>query len=165
MEEWLKYGIRLIVVILLQALLIDHLQWMGICHPQVYILCLLMFPIRLPEWVDMLIGALIGLVMDLYANSLGIHISACIAVMYFRRLLIPHLVSDSERVSTEINSASIGTIAFVKMVVYMVLLHHTWVGMLHAWSIHRIGITLVSVLFSSLITIAIIIGYDKIHTV
>lgn len=162
--EWFRYGIRLVIVILLQALLIDHLQWMGICHPQIYIVCLLMFPIRLPQWVDMLIGAFVGLIMDIYANSLGIHISACIALMYFRRLLIPHLVSDSERISNEISSASIGTIAFLKLVFYMVLLHHTWIGLIQAWSFHRIGITLLSVLISAVLTILTIVGYDKIHT-
>lgn len=162
--EWLRYSIRLVLVIPLQVLLIDQLQWLGIVHPQIYILCLLMLPIRMPQWADMLIGAALGLVMDIYANSLGMHISACVAIMYFRRLLIPRFVSESERISGDICSGSIGTIAMWQMTGILVLIHHLMIGILSAWSFAHFGMTILSILVSSLISFLLIIGYDKIHS-
>ena len=68
--EWTKQIGRYIVVMLLQVLLFDQLQLWGVCHPYIYILCLLMMPITLPHSVDMIIGAGVGLIMDTCCNSL-----------------------------------------------------------------------------------------------
>ena len=48
------------------------------------LLCLLMMPITLPHISDMLIGAMVGLVMDIFCNSLGVHMGACILAPVFR---------------------------------------------------------------------------------
>ena len=71
--DWTKQIVRYVVIMLLQVLLFDQLQLMGICHPYIYVLCLLMMPITLPRISDMLIGAVVGLVMDIFCNSLGVH--------------------------------------------------------------------------------------------
>ena len=64
--DWIKQIGRYILVMLLQVLLLDQLQLWGACHPYVYILCLLMMPITLPHSVSMVIGAAVGLVMDIF---------------------------------------------------------------------------------------------------
>ena len=40
--DWSKQIVRYIVVMLLQILLFDQLQLWNVCHPYIYILCLLM---------------------------------------------------------------------------------------------------------------------------
>ena len=69
--EWTKQIVRYIVVMILQVLLFDRLQLWGVCHPYIYLLCLLMLPITLPHSVQMLIGAAAGLIMDIFCNSIG----------------------------------------------------------------------------------------------
>ena len=54
--DWTKQLIRYIVVMLLQILLFNQLQLWNLCHPYIYVLCLLMMPITLPHNIDMLIG-------------------------------------------------------------------------------------------------------------
>ena len=66
--EWTKQFGRYIVVMLLQVLLFNQLQLWGICHPYIYILCLMMMPITLPLSVEMIIGAIAGLIMDVFCN-------------------------------------------------------------------------------------------------
>ena len=91
--DWTKQFIRYVVVMLLQVLLFDRLQLGGVCHPYIYVLCLLMFPITLPRSVDMLLGAAVGLIMDICCNSLGIHIAACVLLMFIR----PYLLDAKEQ--------------------------------------------------------------------
>ena len=165
MKEWSKYIIRWILIVLLQVLLIDHLQLGGLCHPQIYILCLIMLPITLPRWADMLIAAFVGLVMDIYGNCLGMHMSACIALAYARRLLIERLVSEPERISSEISSGSIGTLAMMQLTAILTVLHHSILLMLSAWSWQHFGYTLAAILVSSIISFLLLIGYDKIHRI
>ena len=158
--EWTKQIGRYVVVMLLQVLLFDQLQLWGACHPYIYILCLLMMPITLPHNVDMLIGALVGLVMDVFCNSLGVHTAACILVMFIRPYLIGALVNDKDRLTEQISLRSIGMEAILRYVVIMVIIHHLMVFALAAWSWSHIGFVLLETLVSSLVTILIIIGYN-----
>ena len=162
--EWTKQIGRYVVVMLLQVLLFDQLQLWGACHPYIYILCLLMMPITLPHNVDMLIGALVGLVMDVFCNSLGVHTAACILVMFVRPYLIGALVNDKDRLNEQISLRSIGMEAILRYVVIMVIIHHLMVFALAAWSWSHIGFVLLETLVSSLVTILIIIGYIEISS-
>ncbi len=161
--DWIKQIGRYIVVMLLQVLLLDQLQLWGACHPYVYILCLLMMPITLPHSVSMVIGAAVGLVMDIFCNSLGVHTAACILLMFIRPYLIGVIVNDKDRLNEQISLRAIGMEALIKYVVILVLIHHLTVFLLAAWSWAHIGFVLLETLVSSLITISLIISYNALR--
>ena len=161
--DWTKQIGRYILVMVLQVLLFDQLQLWGACHPYIYILCLLMLPITLPHSADMLIGAAAGLLMDVFCNSLGIHMAACILLMYARRYLLGGIVNDRERLNEQINLHALGLEALLKYVVLLVIMHHFVVFALAAWSLAHIGFVLLETLVSSLITILFIIAYNALN--
>ena len=158
--DWSKQIGRYIIVMLLQVLLFDQLQLWGVCHPYIYILCLLMLPITMPHSVQMLIGAGAGLIMDVFCNSLGVHMAACILIMFIRPYLIGAIINDKDRLNEQISLRAIGMEALIKYAVILVLVHHLTVFLLAAWSWHHIGFVLLETLVSSIITILIIIGYN-----
>ena len=158
--DWSKQIGRYIIVMLLQVLLFDQLQLWGVCHPYIYILCLLMLPITMPHSVQMLIGAGAGLLMDVFCNSLGVHMAACILIMFIRPYLIGAIINDKDRLNEQISLRAIGMEALIKYAVILVLVHHLTVFLLAAWSWHHIGFVLLETLVSSIITILIIIGYN-----
>ena len=158
--EWSKQLFRYVVVMILQVLLFDQLQLWGACHPYIYVLCLLMMPITLPHSASMIIGAAAGLVMDVFCNSLGVHMAACILLMFIRPYLIGAIVNDKDRLNEQISSRAIGTEALIKYVVIGVLIHHLTVFSLAAWSFSHIWFVLLETLVSSIVTILIIIGYN-----
>lgn len=158
--DWIKQIGRFIVVMVLQILLFNQLQLWGVCHPYVYVLCLLMMPITLPHSVDMVIGAVVGLVMDVCCNSLGIHTASCILVMFLRPYLIAAFVNEKERLTEQISIRTIGFEAFIKYAVLIVMIHHLAVFMLAAWSWSHIGFVLAETVVSSMMTLLLIIGYS-----
>ena len=158
--EWSKQIVRYVLVMMLQVLLFDQLQLFGVCHPYIYILCLLMMPITLSHSADMLIGAGVGLVMDVFCNSLGIHMASCILLMFIRPYLLGAIVSDKDRLNEQSCLRALGIEALIKYVVILVVIHHLTVFMLAAWSWAHIGFVLMETLVSGLITSAIIIGYN-----
>lgn len=158
--DWTKQLVRYIIVMLLQVLLFDQLQLWGVCNPYIYVLCLLMLPITLPHSVDMVIGAIVGIIMDIFCNSLGIHMASCILLMFIRPYLIGAIVSDKDRLNEQISTRTLGLEGMVKYVVILVLLHHLTIFTLAAWSWHHIGFVLLETLVSSIVTILIIIGYN-----
>lgn len=158
--EWTKQIGRYMLIMVLQVLLFDQLQLWGACHPYVYVLCLLMMPITLPHSVDMLIGAFAGFIMDIFCNSLGVHMAACILLMYIRPYLIGVIVNDKDRLNEQISLHSIGMEALLKYTVIMVLIHHLTVFSLAAWSWSHMGFVLLETIVSSTITILLVIGYN-----
>lgn len=158
--DWTKQIGRYIIVMLLQVLLFDQLQLLGVCHPYIYVLCLLMMPITLPHSADMIIGAAVGIVMDIFCNSLGVHMAACILLMFLRPYILGTIVSDKDRLNEQINLRTIGMEALIKYVVILVVIHHLTVFMLAAWSWSHIGFVLIETVVSSFITGLIVIGYN-----
>lgn len=160
MMEWIKQIVQSLVVVLLQVLLFDHLQIAGWGFPMVYVLVLMNMPVQIPRWAEMLIGAAVGLVFDVWNSSLGVNMAACIAFSFLRPILLGNLVQDLERVKGEVCSNSIGRIEYLKCLVFLVLLHHLLVFALEAWSWNNWWIVLIQTLISSVLSILIIIGYD-----
>lgn len=144
----------------LQILLFDQLQLLGVCHPYIYILFLLMLPITLPHSVDMLIGAAVGIIMDIFCNSLGVHTSACVLVMFIRPYLLGGIVNDKDRLNEQICLRTIGTSAMIKYLVMLIIIHHFTVFMLSAWSWTHIGWVLAETIVSSLVSFIILFGYN-----
>lgn len=161
--DWTKQIGRYVIVMLLQVLLFNQLQLMGVCHPYIYVMCLLMMPITLPHSVDMIIGAVVGLVMDVFCNSIGIHMAACIMLMFLRPYVLGLIVNDKERLNEQINQHTVGLAAVVKYAVILVPIHHLIVFALGAWSWHHIGFILIETLVSSAITLVVIIGYNTLR--
>lgn len=158
--DWTKQIGRYILVMVLQVLLFNQLQLWGACHPYIYILCLLMMPITLSHSADMLIGAAVGLVMDVFCNSLGVHMASCILVMFIRPYLLGAVVNDRDRLNEQICLRTLGWEAFIKYMVILVVIHHLTVFMLAAWSISHIIFVLVETLVSGFITCILILGYN-----
>lgn len=161
--DWTKQIGRYILVMILQVLLFDQLQLLGVCHPYIYVLCLLMMPITLSHSADMIIGAVVGLIMDIFCNSMGIHTTACIFIMFIRPYLIGAIVNDKDRLNEQISLRSLGMEALLRYVVILVVIHHLIVFLLAAWNWAHIGFVLVETLVSSLVTIFIIIGYNSLR--
>jgi len=158
--DWIRQLGRYAVVMLLQVLLFNQLQLFGVCHPYIYVLCLLMMPLTLSQHSDMVIGAVVGLVMDTFCNTLGVHTAACILIMFIRPYLVGALVNDKDRLNEQLTSRTMGMEAMIKYVVIMVLIHHFTVFMLAAWSWAHIGFVLIETAVSSVLTIGIILGYN-----
>lgn len=158
--EWTKQLIRLITLMLIQVLILNQLQFFGICHPYVFILFILMMPTSLPRQIELMVAALVGLMMDLFCNSLGVHMAACVLIAFLRRVMIRNIVMDETRLIGEINNISLGRVVFFKYAMVLILIYHIMVVMLNAWSFAHIGLNLLQILLSSFLSGLMIIGYD-----
>lgn len=158
--DWTRQIGRYILVMILQVLLFDQLQLLGVCHPYIYVLCLLMMPITLPHNVDMLIGAVAGLIMDVFCNSLGVHTAACIFLMFIRPYVLGGMVNDIDRLNEQISMRVLGVEGMIKYVLILVFVHHLIVFLLAAWNLSHIGFVLAETAVSGLITSLVVLGYN-----
>lgn len=161
--EWIKYILKAIVIIILQVLIFDRLHIQAWGYPMVYILILLILPAQLPRWIEMLIGMFIGLMIDVCNNSLGVHLAACVALSFFRPILLRKSSQDIERIKGEIGGYNIGMIEYIKCALILVLIHHFMIFILEAWSFQNWWLIILQTLLSSLLTLLVIVGYEIIR--
>jgi rod shape-determining protein MreD len=161
--KWIKIILTTIIVILLQVTIFNRLQINGWGYPMVYILLLLNIPPQNPRWIEMLVGTLVGLIIDICNNSLGVNMAACVALAYLRPIILKKMVQDVERIKGEICSRSVGGIEYLKCIVLLTILHHLMVFGLEAWSIQNWLLIVLQTLCSSFLTILLLLGYDLIR--
>ena len=124
----LGHILRFIALILLQVLVLDHLDVLnGLMVPYLFVFFLLMLPIEMPAWAQLAIGAVTGLVMDFFTSTPGMHMSACVVMMY-ARLQVLRLLSPREgyEFGARPTVMRMGFPWYVTYAGLLILLHHLW---------------------------------------
>ena len=152
--------LRYVVLLILQVLLFNNLQFLGVCSPCIYVLFLIALPPTLPRWAELLIGFIAGLILDIFCNTLGVQTAACTLVAYLRPLMIKNMIQDNDRLTSTPSGITLGRVVYIRLVVELVIIHHTVMFSLIAFSFHNWWLTLLQILCSSLFTIAVILGID-----
>lgn len=148
------------MLLFLQVLLLDNLHWLGLVHPFIYIWAIILLPIELPRWLQMLIGAAIGMVMDLFTHAPGIHMAGCVMMAYLRPLLVSGVVQDIDRMKGAVTSATIGMGNWLRIVAIMVAVHHTIVFLLEAFTFAHFGYTLLQIILSGIFSYAMLLMHE-----
>lgn len=161
--NWLRYIGILVLLLFLQVFLLDNLHWLGLVHPFVYLWAILLMPVELPRWLQMLIGAAIGMIMDLFTHAPGIHMAGCVMAAYLRPNLLAAYVQDAERMKGAITINAIGMGNYLRMLAILVVAHHILVFMLEAFTFSHFGYTLLQIILSSLFTYAFILMFELVR--
>jgi rod shape-determining protein MreD len=149
---------RFIFLMLLQVMVLNHVQWSGYINPYVYILFVMMLPVETPRWLVLLFGMLCGLIIDMFGNSGGMHAAATV-LMAFMRPYVLNFVSSREEYDTEISLSPqrMGLKWFVAYSSIMILMHHFAYFYIEVFRFSEFFITFFKALLNSLITFLIIL--------
>jgi len=146
------------VLVLAQVLALNNIQFLGFINPYIYILFILLLPVRLPRGILLLLAFGLGLTIDAFSNTMGMHAFATVLVAFFRNGVIKLFTSIEEGNNPTPSFYTFGVGAYVKYVVVMVLLHHSALFILESFSFNHLWIVTFKILLSSLVTILLILG-------
>ncbi|HSO87257.1 MAG TPA: rod shape-determining protein MreD [Draconibacterium sp.] len=152
-----KYAVMFISLVLIQVLIFNQVQFSGFFNPYVYVLFIILLPLSAPRYAVLILAFLLGLTIDIFSNSLGVHSAATVFVAYARPLVI-RLISNREDDKSDypgLNQNKPGW--FINYVVIMVLLHHTLLFYLEVYTFANFFNTLYRVILSSLFSIVVIV--------
>jgi rod shape-determining protein MreD len=147
--------------VLLQVLVLNNIQFLGYINPYLYILIILALPVQMPRWVTLLLAFALGLIIDTFSNTLGMHAFATVLVAFLRNGIIKLFTSIEEGNNPTPSFYTFGVSAYVKYVVVLVLIHHTTLFILEAFSFTNFWITLAKITLSSFVTILMILGIQS----
>jgi rod shape-determining protein MreD len=150
--------LRFVVVILFQVLVMDNVMINGYMIPYIYLLFILLLPFETPRWVQLLSGFALGLAMDLFTGTPGMHTAATVLVAFVRPYLLGLLASrDGYEPDTFPRIHYYGLIWFLKYTVLIVLIHHLALFYLEVFQLKFFFSTLLRVILSTILSTSTIV--------
>jgi rod shape-determining protein MreD len=154
----LRFSVITVLLILLQILVLNNIQFSGFVNPYVYIMIILLLPSVTPAWMVLIISFMTGLIIDLFSGSPGMHASATL-LAGFSRPFVLRLISprDGYESGTDLSMAAYGFRWFFIYIATIVLIHHTALFFLEVFRFTDFFRTIFRILMSSLFTIGFIL--------
>ena len=154
---------RFILLVLFQVLVLNNIQFLGFINPYIYILFILALPVRTPRWFALLLAFGIGITIDVFSNTGGMHAFASVLVAFLRNGSIKLFTAIEEGNNPTPSFHTFGISAYVKYVVLLVFIHHTTLFILEAFTVAHFWLMLAKIIFSSLITVLLILGIQSLN--
>ena len=155
-NEILINSVRFIILVMFQILILNHINFLGFVNPYIYVLFILLYPINGNQSLLIFVSFLLGLCIDIFGDSVGIHAAASVFIAFIR----PFILKFSFGVSYEYNMIKINKAPPVAKMVYvitMVFLHHFVLFALEIFSLSHIILILKSTLLSGIFSVLLIL--------
>jgi len=154
----LRFGLIFILLILLQVLLFNNIQFSGYINPYVYIMFILLLPIEIPSWLLLLLSFTTGLIVDFFSGSPGMHTSATVLAGFVRPYIL-RIVSprDGYEPGSDPSMLIYGFRWFATYTLLIVLIHHTALFYLEVFRFADFFRTMLRVLLSTLFSMSFIL--------
>ena len=75
---------RFILLLAVQVVIFNNFNFLGYINPFPYILFIILYPVNGNKYGLLAASFFLGLIMDLFCNSGGVHAAACLTLAYFR---------------------------------------------------------------------------------
>ena len=149
---------RFAVLILFQVLVLDNVMINGYMVPYIYLLFILLMPFETPRWIQLLSGFALGLTMDLFTGTAGMHTAASVLVAFVRPYLLDLLAPrDGYEPETFPRINYYGFLWFLKYTLIIVFIHHLALFYLEVFQLKLFFSTLLRVILSSLLSASTIV--------
>lgn len=76
--------IRFSFLVLAQVLIFNNLNFLGFINPMIYLLFFYWYPVKVNRAVLLIISFLLGLIIDLFSDTMAIHTVASLTIAYMR---------------------------------------------------------------------------------
>ncbi len=150
--------VRFIVVIIFQVMVMDNVMINGYMVPYVYLLFILLMPFETPRWMQLLSGFALGMGIDLFENTPGMHTAATVLVAFIRPYLLDLLAPrDGYEPETFPRIHYYGFVWFLKYTFIIVVIHHFMLFYLEVFQLKDFFSTLLRVILSSILSASTIV--------
>ena len=153
----IKYVIIFVVLVLIQVLFLNQVQFSGFVNPYIYILFIMLLPLKAPRYAILIGAFLLGLSVDIFSNTLGIHAFASVFIAYVRPVIIRVITNREEDMSDYPGLRQNGMGWFLYYTTLMVLIHHSVLFFVEVFSFANFLDTLYRILLSSISSIFVIV--------
>ena len=147
-----------VILVMIQILIFNNIQLSGYINPYIYILFILLLPFETPGWLLLVLGFLLGISIDIFSDTLGMHTIATTLTAFLRPyvldIIAPH---DGYKIGTKPRISYYGLSWFFKYAAILIVIHHLVLFYIEIFHFGGFFSTLLRVILSSAVTLSIII--------
>lgn len=149
--------IRFVLVILAQVLIFNNIELGGYINPYVYIIFIILLPFETPGWALLMLGFVLGLSVDIFSETIGMHTAATVFMAYMRPLALS-LVSprDGYESGSFPRVYYYGIRWFLQYTLILVFAHHTVLFLMELFRMQDLIHVLLRILLSTIVSLTII---------
>ena len=154
----MRLTISYILLFAAQVVVLNHLDFSMYLKPQLFILILISLPPYLNRSLQMIIAFGLGLMLDLFVSTPGLHASACMLLILLRMFLVNRM--DVEEILANhdpIRYSNLGSARFLFLSGILVLVYHLYVFGIESIGAVNIVNYFLTVLISSVATYTLIL--------
>lgn len=161
----LQFIILGLVLVLAQVLVFNHICLFNVGVPMVFIYLIVRLPVTLAlNWV-LTIGFFLGLIVDVFSDTYGMNAVACTVLAMIRRPVLRLYVPREEDLTRpEPSMLSLGTGVYMKYLLTLTLIYCALIFTIEAFTFFNPLQLLLRIIFSTLLSMIIMLGIDSIMT-
>jgi len=145
-------ALRFVVLTLVQVLILNNVNFLGYINPYLYILFIILYPVKNNRTLFIFLSFLLGLGIDLFSDSGGVHAAASVFIAYIR----PPVLKFSFGMIYEHQTIKFAQTELGNRLIYFTILttiHHLVMFSMEIFNFNDIILILQKTLFSSIFTI------------
>ena len=143
---------RFILLLAAQVLIFNRIDLFGFINPFPYILFIILFPVNGNKMGLLAASFFLGILMDMFWNSGGVHAAACVVLAYYR----PAIFKFSFGLSYEYQTVKLNDVLTPErfsFILIAVVIHHAVLFFLEIFKISSLWDILVRTILSTIFTI------------
>lgn len=150
--------IRFLVLVPLQVLVLDNINLGGNVNPYLYTLFILMLPFETPGWALLFFSFSIGLSVDIFSGTPGMHAAASTLMAYARPLIIRSVgINKDQETGLQPSIQYMGFSWFFMYALILVFIHHFALFLIEVFRLSGLFSVLLRTIYSTLFTMVLII--------
>lgn len=157
-REVVNQMIRFVVLVILQVLILNNVLFSSLFNPYVYIYFILLLPVDFRPSLGLVLGFLLGLSIDVFSQTLGMHAIATTFAAYCRPYILTYMAPrDGYEFSRIPSVRQMGWLWFGTYVSIITVLHHFVLFFVEMFRMSGLWQTLFKSISSSILTVVLIL--------
>lgn len=162
-NTWLRYILVFAMVVLAQGLVINNLVLNEFLNPMVYPMLILMLPFELTLLATIIISFIVGISVDAFSNTFGLHASAAVLIGYLRPTVLGYIKPrDGYDISLLPSLHDMGLVWFLSYSSLFLFIHHLWYFSFEILRFDLVLLIAAKTFFSTLFSLGLIILFQYI---
>ncbi|MBA7588301.1 hypothetical protein ES708_30355 [subsurface metagenome] len=149
---------RFFMLVLVQVLIFNNIEISGYLNPYIYVLFIILLPFETPPWITLILGFFLGLSIDIFTETIGMHTAATVFMAYIRPYVLSFFAPrDGYGSGSFPRVFHYGLPWFIKYASLLIIGHHLLLFYIEMFRFQDFFSTLLKVILSSIFSITLIV--------
>lgn len=147
---------RFVLLLAAQILIFNNINFLGYINPYPYILFIILYPVNGNKYGLLFASFFLGIIMDMFCNSGGVHAAACVVLAFCR----PYIFKFSFGLSYEYQTVRLNDVLTPErfsFILIAVVIHHFVLFLLEIFKLNFLLEILLKTVLSTIFTIILCI--------